>query len=46
MLGFATRYLNNDTYHEVKGAPRYLEGHRPETMAYLADWIRARFPSR
>jgi alpha-beta hydrolase superfamily lysophospholipase len=32
------------TYHEIEGAPHYLEGHRPEAMARVADWIRARFP--
>ena len=32
------------TYHEMKGAPHYLEGHRPEAMAFVAEWIRARFP--
>jgi alpha-beta hydrolase superfamily lysophospholipase len=32
------------TYQELKGAPHYLEGHRPEAMARVADWIGARFP--
>jgi len=32
------------TYHELAGAPHYLEGHRREAMALVADWIRARFP--
>jgi hypothetical protein len=32
------------TYHEVKGAPHYLEGHRPETLAFVAEWIAKRFP--
>jgi len=32
------------TYHELKGAPHYLEGRRPEAMARVADWLRARFP--
>jgi alpha-beta hydrolase superfamily lysophospholipase len=32
------------TYHEVKGAPHYLEGHRRDVMALVADWIGARFP--
>ena len=27
------------TYHEMKGAPHYLEGHRPEAMEVVADWI-------
>jgi alpha-beta hydrolase superfamily lysophospholipase len=32
------------TYFEMKGAPHYLEGHRPEAMRRVADWLRARFP--
>jgi alpha-beta hydrolase superfamily lysophospholipase len=32
------------TYHELKGAPHYLEGHRQEAMAFVADWIATRFP--
>ena len=32
------------TYDEIKGAPHYLEGHRPEAMEIVADWIRERFP--
>ena len=32
------------TYHALKGAPHYLEGHRPQAMELVADWIRARFP--
>jgi alpha-beta hydrolase superfamily lysophospholipase len=32
------------TYHQIPGAPHYLEGHRPEAMALVADWIAARFP--
>jgi alpha-beta hydrolase superfamily lysophospholipase len=32
------------TYHEIKGAPHYLEGHRTEAMTLVADWIGARFP--
>jgi len=31
------------TYVEIKGAPHYLEGHRPEAMRIVADWLRARF---
>jgi alpha-beta hydrolase superfamily lysophospholipase len=33
------------TYHEMKGAPHYLEGHRPAAMGVVADWLRARFPT-
>ena len=32
------------TYHEMKGAPHYLEGHRRDAMAFVADWISSRFP--
>jgi hypothetical protein len=32
------------TYMEMKGAPHYLEGHRVEALAAVADWISARFP--
>ena len=31
------------SYHEMKGAPHYLEGHRPEAMEIVVDWLRARF---
>lgn len=32
------------TYIEMKGAPHYLEGHRPEAMAHVAEWIGERYP--
>ena len=32
------------TYHEMKGAPHYLEGYRVPAMQVVADWLRARFP--
>ncbi len=32
------------TYVEMKGAPHYLEGHRREALATVADWLAARFP--
>lgn len=32
------------TYVEMKGAPHYLEGHRIEAIATVAEWIAARFP--
>jgi alpha-beta hydrolase superfamily lysophospholipase len=31
------------TYHEMKGAPHYLEGHRVPAMEITAEWLRARF---
>ncbi len=32
------------TYVELKGAPHYLEGHRPEALGIVAEWLRMRFP--
>ena len=32
------------TYVEMKGAPHYLEGHRPEAMAHVVDWLAKRYP--
>ncbi len=32
------------TYVELKGAPHYLEGHRPEALGIVAEWLRKRFP--
>lgn len=32
------------TYVEMKGAPHYLEGHRPAALATVAAWIAKRFP--
>jgi alpha-beta hydrolase superfamily lysophospholipase len=34
----------DSTLVEMKGAPHYLEGHRPEAMRIVADWIAKRFP--
>lgn len=31
-------------YVEMQGAPHYLEGHRPEAMRLVTEWLRARFP--
>ncbi len=30
-------------YHELKGAPHYLEGHRKAALEIVVDWLRARF---
>jgi pimeloyl-ACP methyl ester carboxylesterase len=32
------------TLVEMKGAPHYLEGHRREALAHVAEWLAARFP--
>ena len=32
------------TYQLLKGAPHYLEGHRPAAMSAVAEWLGARFP--
>jgi hypothetical protein len=32
------------TYVELKGAPHYLEGHRREALAIVAEWLAARYP--
>ena len=32
------------TYVEMKGAPHYLEGHRPEALAHVSEWLAKRFP--
>ena len=32
------------TYLPMKGAPHYLEGHRREALAAVADWLSARYP--
>jgi pimeloyl-ACP methyl ester carboxylesterase len=32
------------TLVEMKGAPHYLEGHRREALAVVADWLGQRFP--
>ena len=31
-------------YHELRGAPHYLEGHRGPAMELCVEWLRARFP--
>jgi pimeloyl-ACP methyl ester carboxylesterase len=32
------------TYVPMKGAPHYLEGHRQDAMATVADWLAKRYP--
>ena len=32
------------TYVELRGAPHYLEGHRREALATVAEWLAARYP--
>jgi len=32
------------SYHELPGAPHYLEGHRKPALEITVEWIRARFP--
>ncbi len=32
------------TYVPMRGAPHYLEGHRPEALGIVADWLTKRFP--
>jgi len=34
------------TYHELEGAPHYLEGRRREAMELVANWLAARFPKQ
>jgi predicted alpha/beta-hydrolase family hydrolase len=34
----------DQTFVPLAGAPHYLEGHRREAMALVADWLAARFP--
>jgi alpha-beta hydrolase superfamily lysophospholipase len=34
----------DSTYVEMKGAPHYLEGHRPEALRIVAEWMAKRFP--
>lgn len=31
------------TFHELPGAPHYLEGHRPQAMELVASWVAERF---
>jgi alpha-beta hydrolase superfamily lysophospholipase len=33
------------TYEAMKGAPHYLEGHRPAAMELVSAWIARRFPT-
>jgi hypothetical protein len=31
------------SYHELSKAPHYLDGHRREAMALVAEWLRKRY---
>ncbi len=33
------------TYHEMIGAPHYLEGHRRQAIEVVVEWLRKRFPT-
>ncbi|MGE0141608.1 MAG: alpha/beta hydrolase, partial [Ilumatobacteraceae bacterium] len=35
---------DDTTYVELRGAPHYLEGHRQEALAVVADWLAERYP--
>jgi pimeloyl-ACP methyl ester carboxylesterase len=32
------------SYHELVGAPHYLDGHRPQAARLIVDWMRDRMP--
>ena len=32
------------TFHEMSGAPHYLEGHRRDAIAVVVDWLEQRYP--
>ncbi len=36
---------SDTTYHEMIGAPHYLEGHRRQAIEVVVEWLRARFPT-
>lgn len=40
----ASSGAEDQTYVEMKGAPHYLEGHRPAAMAAVAEWLQRRYP--
>ena len=42
---FANSGASDKTLLQVKGAPHYLEGHRPEAMAMVVEWLSKRFPA-
>jgi alpha-beta hydrolase superfamily lysophospholipase len=41
---YANLGAQDKTYHQMKGAPHYLEGHRRPAMELCAEWLRARYP--
>ena len=36
---------SDTTYHEMIGAPHYLEGHRRQAIEVVVEWLRKRFPT-
>ena len=36
---------SDTTYHEMIGAPHYLEGHRSQAIEVVVEWLRKRFPT-
>jgi alpha-beta hydrolase superfamily lysophospholipase len=41
---FANLGAADKTYHELKAAPHYLEGHRGPAMELCVEWLRSHFP--
>jgi pimeloyl-ACP methyl ester carboxylesterase len=41
---FNNNGAQDKTIVHIKGAPHYLEGYRPESMAIVAEWLAKRFP--
>jgi hypothetical protein len=41
---YASSGAVDKTYVEMKGAPHYLEGFRPEALGIVSEWLKTRFP--
>ena len=41
---FDSAAASDKTLTYIKRAPHYLQGHRPEALSIVADWLRERFP--